>query len=300
MTALTRRIVLAAGLAPALAPLRAEPPRQLTVAAFPAVDAIVEAARPAWSRLHPDVALRVFSRQYGDHHTAMTTALSTSAYLPDVMALESTYVGRYAHGQGLEDLAQPPYRVGRLRERFAPFAYDQAVNRRGEVIAVPTDIGPSTLLYRQDLLARAGLAEADLTSSWDAYVDAGLKLKASTGAYLIANAQQIKDILIRSGLQPGEGLYFDADSRVLVTSPRFVRAFELAYKVRQHQLDGRTYAWSNEWAEGFRRGSTGWRRAPRGSGAPRRCPSRPSSATAAPTTPCRAARRRRTRRWPGS
>ncbi len=257
MTRLTRRALLAAGLAPVWPRARAgdEPVRQITVAAFPAVDAIVEAARPAWQRLHPGVELRVMSRQYVDHHTAMTTALSTSAYLPDVMALESTYVGRYAHGQGLEDLSRPPYEVGRFRPRFARFAYDQAINQRGEVIAVPTDIGPGTLLYRQDLLDRAGLTEADLTASWESYVEAGIRLKARTGAYLIANAQQVKDILIRSGLQPGEGLYFDRQSRVLVTSPRFVRAFELARKVRQHKLDGRTYAWSNEWAEGFRRGT---------------------------------------------
>ncbi len=250
-----RRTLLAAALAAPAWPLRAAPSRILTVAAFPAVDAIIEAAKPAWRRLHPNIELRIFSRQYVDHHTAMTTALSTSAYLPDVMALESTYVGRYALGQGLVDLAQPPYKVGRFRDRFARFAYDQAINRRGEVIAVPTDIGPGTLLYRHDLLARAGLTEADLTSSWDAYVDAGIRLKAATGAYLIANAQQVKDILIRSGIKPGEGLYFDQNSRVLVTSPRFVRAFELARRVRQHKLDARAYAWSNEWAEGFKRGS---------------------------------------------
>lgn len=252
---LRRRSLLAAGLAPVLAPLRAAEPRQLTVAAFPAVDAIVESARPAWRRLHPDVEVKVFSRQYADHHTAMTTALSTSAYLPDVMALESSFLGRFAQGKGLEDLGTPPYAVGRFRERFAPFAYDQAINRRGEVIAVPTDIGPSTLLYRQDLLERARVSEEQLTSSWEAYVDAGVRIKAATGAYLIANAQQVKDILIRSGLQPGEGLYYDRDSRALVTSPRFVRAFELARKVRQHKLDARAYAWSNEWAEGFRRGT---------------------------------------------
>ncbi|MBL8515130.1 MAG: sugar ABC transporter substrate-binding protein, partial [Betaproteobacteria bacterium] len=45
----------------------------------------------------------------------------------------------------------------------------------------------------------------------------------------------------------------DQQSRVLVNSPRFVRAFELARKVRRHKLDARVNAWSNEWAEGFRR-----------------------------------------------
>ena len=258
MQGLSRRALLAAGAGAVAAPLRAAraaAPRELTVCAFPLVDAIVEAAKPRWARLHPDVAIRVVSRQYVDHHTAMTTALATSVYLPDVMAIESTYVGRYAHGTGLEDLSRPPYSAGRFRERFAPFAYDQAINRRGEVIAVPTDIGPGTLLYRADLLARAGVSEADLTTSWESYVEAGVKLKARIGAHLVSNAQVIKDILIRHGTKPGEGMYFDQDARVLVDSPRFVRAFEVARKVRQLKLDARTYAWSNEWAEGFKRGT---------------------------------------------
>ncbi len=236
-------------------PVRAAERRKLTVATFPLLDEILKAALPRWQRKHPDVEIQIVSRQYADHHTAMTTALSTSVYLPDVMALESSYVGRFSQGGGLEDLSQEPYRVDRFRSRVVPYAYDQAVNRRGAVVAMPTDIGPGTLLYRTDLFKKAGLGEADLTPSWEAYVEAGVKLKAATGAYLISNAQVVKDIVIRSGLRPGEGLYFDQDSRVLVNSPRFVRAFELARKVRRNKLDARVTAWSNEWAEGFRRGT---------------------------------------------
>jgi multiple sugar transport system substrate-binding protein len=249
-----RRGVLAASLA-TLLPVRAAPRRTLSVAAFPLVDEIVKAALPQWRRLHPEVEIQVVSRQYADHHTAMTTALSTSVYLPDVMTLEASYVGRFSQGRGLDDLLQPPYRAEQHRARFVPYAWDQALNRRGELVALPTDIGPGTLLYRADLLAKSGLAEADLTPSWEAYVNAGVKIKAATGAYLISNAQIVKDIVIRSGLRPGEGLYFDRDSRVLVNSPRFVRAFELARSVRRHKLDARVNAWSNEWAEGFKRGT---------------------------------------------
>ena len=248
----TRRAVLAVGLMSSL-PLRAGMRRKLTVAAFPNIDAIVKAAIPYWQRLHPDVDIEVVSRQYVDHHTAMTTALSTSTYLPDVMALEFSYVGRFARGGGLQDLSRDPYRVGDFRARFVPYAYDQAINRRGEVVAVPADIGPGTLLYRDDLIAKAGVDAAHLTASWESYVDAGLKIKSATGAYLIASARHIKDILIRSDIGPREGLYFDQDSRVLVTSARFERAFALARKVRRNQLDARVNAWSNEWAEGFKR-----------------------------------------------
>jgi len=50
-------------------------------------------------------------------------------------------------------------------------------------------------------------------------------------------------------------LIIDAKGRVLVDSPRFVRAFELARKVRDNKLDGKINAWSNEWSEGFKRGT---------------------------------------------
>ena len=250
-----RRLALLAALLVAFLPQAVAQQRTLTIAAFPAVDEIVRAAIPAWKALHPDVAIKVVSRQFADHHTAMTTALSTSFYLPDVMALEVGYVGRFAQGGGLEDLSKPPFGIQKLRSRYVPYAYGQATNRSGAVVAAPTDIGPGTLLYRADIVARAGVSEAELTQSWDSYVKAGVKIKKTTGAYLIAHAREIKDILIRTGIKPGEGLYFDDQSRVLVTSPRFVRAFELAREIRQQKLDAKVSQWSNEWSEGFRRGT---------------------------------------------
>ena len=248
------RVCVALALAAAMLP-GAHARDKLTIAAFPAVDEIVRSALPEWKKLHPDIDIQVVSRQFSDHHTAMTTALSTSFYLPDVMALEVGYVGRFAQGGGLEDLSRPPYNAGQFKARYAPYAYAQATSRSGAVVAVPTDVGPGTLLYRKDILDKAGVSKAELTASWDGYVAAGVKIKASTGAYLMPHARDIKDILIRTGVKPGEGLYFDDQSNVLVASPRFVRAFELARKVRQQKLDARVSAWSNEWSEGFKRGT---------------------------------------------
>ena len=246
---------LAAGLSLTLLLAGAHAQQTLVVAAFPAVDEIVKAAIPAWKRLHPTVDIKVVSRQFSDHHTAMTTALSTSFYLPDVMALEVGYVGRFAQGGGLEDLSRAPYNIRQFESRFVPYAFQQATSRKGAVVAAPTDIGPGTLLYRTDILAKAGVSEAELVRTWESYVASGAKIKAATGAYLMAHARDMKDIVIRTGIQPGEGLYFDKDSNVLVTSPRFVRAFELARQVRSQKLDARVSSWSNEWSEGFKRGT---------------------------------------------
>lgn len=238
-----------------LAALPVSAQQVLTVAAFPAVDAIVKAAIPAFNKRHPHVEVRVVSRQFADHHTAMTTALSTSSNLPDVMALEVGYVGRFAQGNGLEVLSVAPYNLQNMKSRFVPYAYQQGTNGRGEVIAVPSDIGPGTLLYRHDVLEKAGVKVEDLTRSWDSYIESGVRIKDKTGAHLLAHARDLKDLLIRTGLQPGEGLYFDNQSRPLATSPRFVRAFEAAQKVRQAQLDAKVNLWSNEWTEGLRRGT---------------------------------------------
>ncbi|MCA0240500.1 MAG: extracellular solute-binding protein [Proteobacteria bacterium] len=253
----TRRTILACGLAaPAWAGAAATPPEvpRLTVAAYPLLDKLIRWVEPQWRARHPEVALDVVGRQWLDHHTAMTTALSTASRLPDVMALDISFVGRFAQGGGLEDLRQPPFRIGDERARWVAGAYDQATNARGEVIAAPADIGPGTMFYRADVLERAGVAAERLTQSWDSYLDAGRQILARTGARLIGHAQEVKDIVVRAGLRSGEGLYYDADNRVQVESPRFVRGFELARRVRQAGLDARQALWSNEWVESLRRG----------------------------------------------
>lgn len=227
----------------------------LTVTAYPALDEIIKAALPLWKKKHSEVEIKLISRAMEDHHKAMSTALSTSSNLPDVMALEFGYLGRFSAGSGFEDLSQPPYRIKDMQARFVPFAFKQATTSGGAVLAAPTDIGPGTLLYRADLLKKASVSEAELTQSWDSFVASGVKIKASTGAYLVAHARDIKEILIRSNVKPGDGLYFDAAGKVLVDSPRFVRAFELSRKVRQQKLDGKIGAWSTEWSQGFKNGN---------------------------------------------
>jgi multiple sugar transport system substrate-binding protein len=227
----------------------------LTIAAYPAVDEIAKSAIPLWKKKHPDVEIKVTSRAFADHHTAMTTALSTSSNLPDVMVVEYGYVARFAEGGGLEDLGAAPYNIKSQQAHFVPYAFRQGTTNAGTVVAVPSDIGPGTLLYRDDLLKKAGVKELDLTQSWDSFVASGVKIKAATGAYLVAHARDVKDIVIRADIKPGEGLYIDNKGRVLVDSPRFVRAFELAKKVREQKLDGKIGAWSNEWSEGFKRGT---------------------------------------------
>lgn len=236
----------------ALPAAAAKPP--LRIAAFPLVDQIAGEAEPRWHALQPGVPLQVLSRQYADHHVAMNTALSTDALLPDLMVLEASQLGRFSRGTGLQELDDAPFGATGLRELLTPYAISQGRNEAGRQIALPADIGPGTMLLRQDVLERAGVQAADLTRSWDDYLAAGERIRARTGAFLVSHVQLLKDILLRHGLQPGEGQYFDAVSRPLLHSPRFRRCFELIRQVRRMGLDARVNTWSNEWAEALRRG----------------------------------------------
>src|SRR5450830_1369413 len=239
LAALTLAASVAA--APVAPPVPALAPATITVASFPDLDRAVKTALPLWEKLYPQVKVKLVSLQIDDHHNSMTTALAAGARLPDVMAIDFRYVGSFAESKGMEDLLQPPYGAGQYRAQFVPFTFVQATSSRG------------TLVYRKDLMDKAGIKESDLTASWESYIAAGKKLKAATGTYLLAGASDLADIVIRANLKDGEGIYFGDKGQVLVDSPRFVKAFELAKAARVAGIDARTVAWTGEWAEGFKR-----------------------------------------------
>jgi multiple sugar transport system substrate-binding protein len=228
----------------------------LTVAAFPAVDDIVKASLQEWQKKNPNVEVKVVSREYADHHTAMTTALATSTGLPDIMTIEYGYLGRFAQSGGLEDLAGAPYQMGQHVSKLVPYAVTQGRSNTHGQVAIPTDIGPGAMFYRHDLLSKSKLKESDLTQSWESFLQSGLKIKKDSGGYLVAHARDVKDIVIRTDIPAGHGVYFDDQGKsVIDTSPRFKRGFEIAQQIRTQGLDAKINAWSNEWGESLKRGT---------------------------------------------
>ncbi|WP_431687362.1 ABC transporter substrate-binding protein [Hahella sp. NBU794] len=226
----------------------------LEVASFPDLDRGIKAAIPLYQEAHPDVEIKLVSLAFGDHHNAMTTSLATGSNLPDVMAVEVGFIGKFAASGGIEDLSKPPYNAMQYQDQFARFTLPQATGGEGNLAAIPVDIGPGALFYRQDLLQKAGVDESAFSNNWDAFIEAGKKVKEKTGAYMVAHAGDLKDIIIRSDLEDGEGIFFDKENHSLVTSPRFEKAFKVAKAARDAGIDAKVKAWTSEWTEGLRRG----------------------------------------------
>ena len=234
MSSILRALALVAA---ALAAGHAAAATTITVATFPDLDRAAKAALPRWHAAHPDIDVKIVSLQYADHHTAMTTALATGSGLPDVMAIDFKFIGKFAGSGGFEDLNKPPYDAGALRTPVrAPTRSRRPPTPRASSRALPADIGPGTLLYRADLVAKAGLTEADLTQELglvhrrrrqaqgrDRRLPAGRAAPTSSTSCCAPN------------LPAGEGIYFDRAGKVLVDDA----ALRARVRARPRRAQGR-------------------------------------------------------------
>jgi len=244
---------MGAGAAAVSAPARASrEAAPLDIAAYPALDQILRESRPRWQSIAPGFDIRVVAREFGDHHSALTAAMAARKGLPDLMAVEFGFLARFAASGVLADLSSLPG-LAQTSAGIVPYALAQC-RLAGGLFALPVDIGPGVSFVRTDLLEQARITEQQVLASWEGFVEAGRLLRAANGPYLLPHARDLKDAIIRSAIEPGDGLYFDAKGRPRLDSERFRLAFRLAREVRRNDLDARVSAWSNDWAEGIRRG----------------------------------------------
>lgn len=231
----------------------------VTIGVFPDLDSVVKAALPGFNKLYPDIDVKINSLAYADHHNALTTALSTGKGANDVEAIDFGYVAKFAEGNGMTDLSKAPYNAAGLASKFVSFTFPQATTQDGRIVAVPTDIGPGSMFFRTDLLAKAGVKPSQLNASWESYITNGKKVVAANpGTFLIPDASEAAQIILRTGLKAGDGLYFDKSNKVLISpdNARFVKAFTVAKQIRDAKLDAKAGgAFSPEWTTAFQKGN---------------------------------------------
>lgn len=235
--------------------------RTLTVSGFPNLTDAIEVIIEAYEAENPDVDVVLEVREFGDHHTNLLTTLAAGTGATDVVAIEVGFIARFVADGGLADLSQEPFNAGGFLDELADYAVLQATTADGRVVAIPTDLGPGVMFYRRDRLAEVDTDVADIISSWDDYIAFGEQVTRDTtgdgqnDVFLIADAADVYNAMIRIGLQPGQGIYFDQEGNTLVNTERFHEAFRVAKAIRDAGLDAQIGAWSNEWYEAFRLGS---------------------------------------------
>ncbi len=219
---------------------------------FPDFDSSLKVLLPEFEK-ESNIKVDYLMNNHGDHHTKLTTNLATGSGAGDVIVVDVEKIGPFVASGGLVNLSEK-YGADKYAERFAPYAWAQGKGGDGNMYGIPVDLGPGVMYYRTDIFEKAGIDVNDAIKDWDSYIAAGEKLKKQN-VQLIASAADVAQAIIFTTVPEGEGLYFDKDGNPVVTSERFVHAFEVAKEIREKGLDGRILAWSNEWYEGFRNGT---------------------------------------------
>ncbi|MDC5852634.1 ABC transporter substrate-binding protein [Vibrio europaeus] len=219
---------------------------------FPDFDSSLKVLLPDFEK-ETGIKVDYLMNNHGDHHTKLTTNLATGSGAGDVIVVDVEKIGPFVASGGLVNLSEN-YGADKFAESFAPYAWAQGKGADGDVYGMPVDLGPGVMYYRSDVFAKTGIDVNQAIKDWDSYIKAGEELKKKD-VYLIASAADVAQAIIFTTVPEGEGLYFDADGNPVVTSERFVHAFEVAKEIREKGLDARILAWSNEWYEGFRNGT---------------------------------------------
>ncbi|MDB1123539.1 ABC transporter substrate-binding protein [Vibrio algarum] len=219
---------------------------------FPDFDSSLKVILPDFEK-QSGIKVDYLMNNHGDHHTKLTTNLATGSGAGDVIVVDVEKIGPFVASGGLVNLSEQ-YGADKYEESFAPYAWAQGKGGDGAVYGIPVDLGPGVMYYRTDILDKEGVKQETVIKDWDSYIEYGKKLKQDD-IYLIASAADVAQAIIFTTVPEGEGLYFDADGKPVVTSERFVHAFEVAKQIRENGLDARITAWSNEWYEGFRNGT---------------------------------------------
>ncbi|SFR70457.1 multiple sugar transport system substrate-binding protein [Agromyces sp. CF514] len=135
------------------------------------------------------------------HYQKLRSAIEAGEGAPDVAQLEYQYIPSFVLNQSLLDLT--PYGAGDLSSDYVDWAWKQVAPDK-EVWAIPQDVGPMGNLYREDILAEAGITEPPAT--WDDYATAAKAVKEKTGSYIsnlgATQAGQMIGFFWQAGVKP--------------------------------------------------------------------------------------------------
>ena len=139
-----------------------------------------EAVEARFEEQYPSIDIVIETQAGGTGDQTLNTALEAGSGVPDVMLFASQdQLANFVLSDDVLDLT--PYGAAELEPFYVPSAWDMAAYAGG-VWGLPQDIGPTAVMYRQDLLQKAGYDEFPAT--WEEFAIAAEKVKETTGSYI--------------------------------------------------------------------------------------------------------------------
>ena len=185
----------------------------------------------------PGVRVRVQQIPWSAAHEKLLTAYVGDA-MPDVFQLGNTWIPEFVALNAIERLDARVAHSTVLPDDYFPGILDTNVID-GALYGVPWYVDTRVLFYRTDLLQQAGFAAAP--STWEAWVDAMVRIKARAGrdAYAILLPMTEWQPPVILALQRGARLLRDDDQYGNFRSPEFRAAFQFYLDLFHRELTPR-------------------------------------------------------------
>jgi len=152
--------------------------RRVTVWAMGREGAVIAQLLPEFTRLHPDIEVRIQQLPWTAAHQKLLTAYAGEA-TPDLCQLGNTWIPEFVALEALEPLDQSLARSTAVQASdYFPGIWDTNI-MGGTLYGVPWYIDTRLLFYRRDLLAQAGFAEPPRT--WEEWSRMLAAIKALVG-----------------------------------------------------------------------------------------------------------------------
>lgn len=179
-----------------------------------------------WNEANPDrmITLDAQVYPYDDMHNKLLLALQSGSGAPDMVDIELSKYPLFL--KGTPQLVPMNEYVEPEASQFIMSRFD-IYSKDGNYYGVPFHVGASVIYYNTDILEAAGVDYRDI-KTWDDYVDAGLKVKASTGKPMVTlestDVWSVWPLLAQSG-----GDFFDENGKCVVDQPQDVKVFQFLY-----------------------------------------------------------------------
>lgn len=214
----------------------------------------------AFKEALPNITVEFSNADFNGHHTRLTTVIAAGERTNDIEALEVAFIAKFVDGNGLRDLNVPDLDAAAVIADLAPAAVGNAQTAAGALMAIPVDIAPAVLFYREDLVREAGIDPEEFQNirDWDHFVELGKKLTVDLDndgkidRYAIPHPSDASSVLLNGG----KGGWFTAgDDAPLQPKSKFIEALSVAQKIRTAGIDADLGAWSGPWIESFSSGA---------------------------------------------
>lgn len=190
----------------------------------------------AWSTTADNLAeiAEIFNAQEGhngkvtinkvdDSYTTILPALAAGSGIPDMFQIQSREPAQFYLNYGtdtfveLTDIIEPV-------DEWVPHVLACMKAEDGKYYAMPWSIGPCALFYRPDVFEKSNI-DINTITTWEKYIEAGVKIKQQTGMYMVASTQNgthCDDLMMLLNEQGGQ--YYSQDGKVQLNTPEMLKA----------------------------------------------------------------------------